>query len=91
MAKVIVVKYKGSGKFVASVEGQKSKTFNELDTTVIPENKQGANVSEMAEIIANYYWKNVLDWSPVGFVLHQGQLKNGDYVHVIARNQIKLD
>lgn len=90
MAKVIIVKYLGSGKYKAIAEGAKPCTVSDLDESVIPLEKQGCNPSEIAEIVAFHYWENVLQWGTVGYTLHQGQMPNNDFIHVLAKNLVKI-
>lgn len=85
MAKVIIVKYIGSGKYKAKAEGAKALTVSDIDESVIPLEKQGCNTSELAYIVACHYHKNVLQWGE-DLTLHQGQMPNNDFVHVLARN-----
>lgn len=90
MAKVIIVKHLGSGKYKALAEGANPLKVSDIDEEVIPLEKQGASIPEIAEIIAFYYWKNVLQWGTVGYTLYQGQMPNNDFVHVLAKNGVKL-
>jgi hypothetical protein len=81
MAKVIIVKYKGSGKYIVKAEDQKALTVNEMDSDIVP--NCSLNVDEISAIIAKHYFNNVLNWNRENsYILVQGQLPNNDHVFV---------
>ena len=85
MAIAIIVKYKGSGKYIVKAEGQKSLTVNEMNSDIV--SNCSLNGADIAAVVANHYYNNVLNWNRENnHTLVQGQMPNNDHVFV----QMKL-
>lgn len=85
MAKAIVVKPMGNGEYKVQTEGQNTKTVSDMNEDIIPLEKQGCNADEHAQLIAEYFYREIYKWGNLSDTkLCQGYAFNS-YVHVIVK------
>ncbi len=84
MAKVIIVKSYGSGKYLAKAQESKSLKVSDMQDHIVTDSSKSCD--EIALQIANYYLNNVVKWNSSNNIkLHQGQMPNNDYIFVLER------